>query len=98
MEGGTDRKRWDVITIREREGSDKKYWMKIGTAFVNRDGSFNLFLDAMPLDGKLHVREHKEFEEKHQAGNGAGAVAEPRGNDARRQLRGKTPDPAGAPF
>src|SRR3990170_6179045 len=98
MEGGSEKKRWDVFTIREREGSDKKhFWVKIGIAFVNRDGSWNIYLDATPLDGKLQIREHKEFEERVPAGNGAGAVAEPRGNNAQRALRGKSPDPAGAP-
>jgi hypothetical protein len=29
-------------------------------AFVNRDGSMNVYLDVLPLDGKLHVREQSE--------------------------------------
>lgn len=32
-------------------------WIKAGTARVNRDGSLNIYLDVLPLDGKLHVRE-----------------------------------------
>lgn len=36
--------------------SDSK-WIRIGSAWTNRDGSLNVYLDALPLDGKLHVRE-----------------------------------------
>ena len=40
--------------------SGKTYWMKIGTAFVNKDGSTNVFLDAYPANGKLHIRDLDE--------------------------------------
>ena len=49
----------DVFTIVEKEGWDKSVWLKIGAAFENRDGSLTLFLDAFPVNGKLHVRERK---------------------------------------
>ena len=49
----------DVFTIIEKEGWDKAVWRKVGTAFDNRDGSLTLFLDAFPVNGKLHVRERK---------------------------------------
>ena len=49
----------DVFTIIEKEGWDKPVWCKIGAAFDNRDGSLTLFLDALPVNGKLHVRERK---------------------------------------
>jgi hypothetical protein len=33
-------------------------WVRVGRAFVNRDGSMNLFLDAFPIGtNKLQVRE-----------------------------------------
>ena len=42
------------------EGKDgKSYWTKIGTAFVNRDGSLNAYLDLVPRDGKIQIRERK---------------------------------------
>jgi len=31
-------------------------WIRTGSAWVNRDGSINLYLDVLPLDGKLHIR------------------------------------------
>jgi len=46
----------DVFTIIEKEEFDKTFWVKIGAAFPNRDGTFTIFLDALPLNGKLHVR------------------------------------------
>ncbi len=31
-------------------------WVRAGTAWTNRDSSINVYLDVLPLDGKLHVR------------------------------------------
>ncbi|MEW6440242.1 MAG: hypothetical protein AB1640_04830 [bacterium] len=49
----------DVFTIIEKEGWDKGIWRKVGSAFENRDGSLTIFLDALPVNGRLHVRERK---------------------------------------
>ena len=46
-----------VYTIVEREKDKKKLWIRIGTAFRNRDGSLNAMLDAVPTNGSLHIRE-----------------------------------------
>ena len=35
----------------------RKYWLRVGMAFVNRDGSLNVRLDAVPLTGQLHIRD-----------------------------------------
>lgn len=56
----TGRKKWAVYTIRERKGLEKPIFVRLGIAFTNHDGSFNLHLDATPLDGKLHMREWRE--------------------------------------
>ena len=48
-------KRLAVFSIREGKGGT--VWVRAGSAFVNRDGSLNVLLDVLPLDGKLHVRE-----------------------------------------
>lgn len=40
-----------------REGKGGSIWVRAGSAFVNKDGSLNVLLDVLPLDGKLHVRE-----------------------------------------
>lgn len=46
-----------VYTIVEREKDKKKLWVRIGSAFRNRDGSLNAMLDAVPTNGSLHIRE-----------------------------------------
>jgi len=45
-----------VYTIVARERDGRKFWVRIGTAFRNRDGSMNAILDAMPTNGTLHIR------------------------------------------
>ena len=39
------------------ERGPKRYWLRIGMAFVNRDGSLNVKLDAVPLTGLLQIRD-----------------------------------------
>ena len=56
------RKRFDVLQPIERKNGGT-FWMRVGTAFENRDGSLNIYLDALPLGGKLQVRESREPEE-----------------------------------
>lgn len=46
-----------VYTIVEKTGMEKPAWVKIGIAFTNKDHSINVRLDALPLNGKLHIRE-----------------------------------------
>lgn len=52
-------RKWKAVyTIVERQdGTSKKFWLRIGAAFVNRDGSLNVRLDAMPVNGTLHIRD-----------------------------------------
>ena len=45
-----------VFAIRKTE-KGPSVWMRAGNGYVNRDASLNLWLDALPIDGKLHVRE-----------------------------------------
>ena len=43
------------------EGKDgKSRWVRIGSAFVNKDGSINALLDVYPRDGKLQIRERRK--------------------------------------
>lgn len=51
-----------VITKREVGGEEKSFWNRIGVAFRNKDGSYNIRLDALPVSGELHIREPKEDE------------------------------------
>lgn len=52
-------KRLQVFSIKEivEKNEKKSMWVKAGSAWINRDGSMNVYLDVLPLDGKLHVRE-----------------------------------------
>lgn len=56
-------KRLAVLAVVERPDRDDDAkthtrWVKIGVAYVNRDGSMNLYLDAFPIGtNKLQVRE-----------------------------------------
>ena len=45
---------WNIV---ENDSRERPIWVRVGTAFVNRDGSLNVYLDSLPLNGKLHIRE-----------------------------------------
>lgn len=51
----------DVFTITEygEANQSKKQFTKIGIGFVNRDGSINVILDALPTNGRIHLRDRK---------------------------------------
>lgn len=51
----------EVFTIVDF-GEDKNRWIKIGVAFVNKDHSINVVLNALPTNGKLHIRDPKPQE------------------------------------
>jgi hypothetical protein len=38
-------------------GEARSYWTKIGHATQNKDGSFTLFLAAIPISGKIQMRD-----------------------------------------
>lgn len=48
--------RFEVFSIKSR-GEKDSIWVRSGSAWLNRDGSINVYLDILPLDGKLHIRE-----------------------------------------
>ena len=45
-----------VYVITER--ANKKYWNRIGVAFLNQDGSINVRLEAVPVNGELQIRDY----------------------------------------
>ena len=51
-----------VYTI-VNNGNEKSYWIRIGVAFVNKDGSLNVKLNALPVNGSLHIRDKSEQDE-----------------------------------
>jgi len=36
----------------------KKFWNRVGVAFVNSDGSINVKLEAMPVSGEIQIRDY----------------------------------------
>ena len=53
----------EVFAISEgKEGTTR--WTRVGIGFVNRDGSINVVLDAVPLNGRLQIRDRKTKSEE----------------------------------
>lgn len=47
-----------VYTVRDGGNNGTDYWTKVGVAFAHNDGKgFSVLLEAMPLDGKLTIRQ-----------------------------------------
>ena len=51
-----------VYNICERKG--KTSWFPIGRGFLNADGSMDVKLTSLPIDGKLHIRDHVPTEDE----------------------------------
>lgn len=49
-----------LCPVTKKDGST--FWMRVGSAFTNKDESVNIFLDAFPKDGKLQLRDFDEGE------------------------------------
>jgi hypothetical protein len=45
-----------VYALTER--NEKTFWTRIGAAFHNKDGSVTVALDALPVSGRLQIREN----------------------------------------
>ncbi len=63
MEESVNKHMKTVFTIIDR-GQGRSLWVRVGVGFTNRDGSLNLKLDAMPVNGTLHVREWEPGERR----------------------------------
>lgn len=62
----SETKRMDVLTVNEREDG-KVFYVKVGVAFPAKSGNgFSVYLDALPTNGKLLLREPLP---KREAGN-----------------------------
>ncbi|EKD50016.1 MAG: hypothetical protein ACD_62C00680G0004 [uncultured bacterium] len=48
----------EVFAINKREGQEKAVWIRVGTAFICKDNSINVTLDAVPLTGTLNIRDY----------------------------------------
>ena len=65
----------------------KTFWIRIGSAFTNRDGSTNVYLNAYPTSGKLQIREMDDRDRQPQSadsrayGAGGATAGEPAQDD-----------------
>jgi hypothetical protein len=66
MEEIANRNMKAVYTVIDR-GQGKSIWVRVGVGFINRDGSLNLRLDAIPVNGTLQVREWDSGDRRHDA-------------------------------
>jgi len=51
------------FTVCDRGEDRKPFWAAIGSAWINKDGSFNIRLDALPVNGQISVRLRKANED-----------------------------------
>jgi hypothetical protein len=65
-----------VYTVVER-GQGKSFWVRVGVGFTNRDGSLNLRLDAIPVNGTLQVRDWEPYDRKPEVGNPSAPAERP---------------------
>jgi hypothetical protein len=74
-----------AYTVIRREGQDD-YWLNLGLAFPHQDGkSFNIVLQALPLDGKIVCREVTEDDAQEPASSSRGRQSQPRGQQPARR-------------
>src|SRR5690242_1957110 len=71
----------EVFVIVDDGKLDRPIFRRIGTGFVNRDDSLNIYLDAFPVSGRLHIRDYQAKKE--------GERGESRGEGREGRARGK---------
>ena len=64
---------WSIRDATER--NPRSHWKHAGRAFVNQDGSINVLLDVLPLEGKLQIRKKRESDTGDFGRNGSGESA-----------------------
>ena len=66
-EGAADtsaRRRFKEVWLVEDRREGKAFWTRVGTAFENRDGSWNVRLSAVPVgNGNLNIRDPRPAEQ-----------------------------------
>lgn len=53
----------EVWVVVDRAPLTKPLWLRIGSAWENRDGSMRVLLNALPLKGELLIREPRAFDD-----------------------------------
>jgi hypothetical protein len=86
--------RKEVWTTSPRGEGKKDFWLRVGTAFENRDGSWSLVLDALPISGKLIMRDERPRDQADAPPRRTETRAAPRAQD----VFGGPPDDSDIPF
>ncbi len=63
-------------------------WVRCGIAFLNKDDSMNLYLDVLPKEGRLHIREAVD---RRDLGGAAGTYEAPTGEPYARPVQLQAP-------
>ena len=63
------------IAYQINERSGRSFWTRMGVAFVNSDGSLNVKLEAIPVNGELHIRDYVPRSENANQERGASPYA-----------------------
>lgn len=72
-----------AYVVVKREGADD-FWINVGAAFAHQDGKgFNIMLQALPVDGKIVLREPPDEPEQNPRRERPGA-ASPKSGSRRR--------------
>ena len=94
------RKMFKVISPVEKQGGGGQWWMRCGTAYLNKDESINVYIDSLPLanlaknDGlKFQIREYTEAELRERAEKKSGYSSRASGLEGMPTLGGGAPSP-----
>ena len=80
----TQQPAYRAYTVIKREGQDD-FWQALGAAFPHQDGKgFNVVLQALPIDGKIVLREPQEDDRSEAQGGKGDNVASLRTGKERR--------------
>ena len=72
-----------AYVVAKREGADD-FWINVGAAFAHQDGKgFNIILQALPVDGKIVLREPQEEAEQNPRRERSGAGSSQSGSRRR---------------
>jgi len=56
------KKMWKVVCPIEKKDGTGTWWARLGNAHTNKDESINVYLDTLPMNGKIQLREWTEEE------------------------------------
>jgi hypothetical protein len=56
VESSAPKKPWIAYNVIDKPGLTNRIWMRVGMAWLNRDGSINVVLDALPIGGRIQLR------------------------------------------